>query len=152
MKFKYLLLIVAAFVAVSASAQMKKTVQWRLTVKMTNATEGVATLKAIIDPGWHLYGTEAVKDGPQPTLIDFKQSTGVKLNGKFTATTTPIHKYDQLFETNLSWWENTATFKQKFKVTNNNNAEIKCTVRYTTCNNVNCSMPVTENLSKKIAK
>ena len=46
-------LITAVFLNV-ASAQAPKHVTWRLTVKMTSATEGVMTLKAVIEPGWHL--------------------------------------------------------------------------------------------------
>ena len=152
MKHRLFIFLLTVFAAVSVSAQMSKTVQWRLTVKMTKASEGIATLKGSIEPGWHMYDTKAVKSGPQPTVIDFNESTGVKLNGKAVPSPAPVHGYDKLFEKSLSWWEGQVVFRQKFKVTDYGKATIKCTVRYTTCNNERCSMPVTETLSKPVKK
>lgn len=148
--FSLLILFIAS--TLPASAQMAKTVNWRLSIKMTDKTEGVATLKAHIEPGWHLYSTTLPKGGPNPTVMDFSESKGIKWVGQQTVTPAPTTGYDQLFSMKLAWWTDTVTWRRKFKVTDADNAIIKCTIKYNTCNNQTCSMPVTETLSRKIAK
>jgi len=147
-----LITILLGLTAFTANAQMYKNVQWRMTIKLTSATEGVATLKAIIDDGYHMYGTKPVKGGPIATVIDFNKSLGVKLIGEPIANPAPSVGIDTLFDIKLSWWSGVVTFKQKFKVTDRAKARINCDIKYQTCDNNRCSMPVKETLSKTLPK
>ncbi len=76
MKRIFLFLCVALFAAVAVMAQ--NPIRWRMTVKMTSETEGVITLRALVDEGWHLYGTQLPEDGPKPTKISFTDSQKYK--------------------------------------------------------------------------
>ena len=55
MKKYYLLIAIIVLSICSLSAQ--KPIKWRSSIKMINETEGIVSMKAIIEPGWHLYGT-----------------------------------------------------------------------------------------------
>lgn len=133
-----------------ASAQMESNVAWRMTAKMTDSSHGIITLKASIAPGWHLYGTSLAKGGPQPTVIDFSESRGIKLIGALAVSPKVTTGHDNLFNMTLAWWSGDVVWRQKFKVTDAASKEAVCKVRYNTCNNITCSMPRTETLRRKI--
>lgn len=58
-----LLLLVTVWWSVSYAQKPTNPATWRLSVRMVSETEGVATLKAIVNPGWHLYGTSLPRVG-----------------------------------------------------------------------------------------
>ena len=130
---------------VSMSAQ--KPIKWRSTVKMTSKTEGVITIKAIIQPGWHLYGTNLPEGGPKATKFDFSSSKGVKFVGQVTPSENPKNIYDKSFGMNLSWWDQTLSFTQKFKVTDKKNARIIGSISYMGCNDETCLPPSTQTIN-----
>ena len=142
-------LITAVFLNV-ASAQAPKHVTWRLTVKMTSATEGVMTLKAVIEPGWHLYGTNLPKNGPKPTVFNLSECKGITFTSALTPSRNPIKVHDNMFDMDLTWWDADITFRRNFKITNKEKANIVCNISYMSCNNKTCSPPETTQLTKKL--
>lgn len=130
---------------VSLSAQ--KPIKWRSSVKMTSKTEGVVTIKAIIEPGWHLYGTELPSGGPKATKFDFSESKGVKLVGNVVPSVKPKTVYDKSFGMNLCWWEKTLTFTQKFKLAGKGEAKIIGSISYMGCNDQTCLPPSTQSVN-----
>ncbi len=151
MKLRNISLAAALMISCVASYAQTPS-QWRLTVKMTSSNEGIATVKAIIEPGWHIYGLSMPAGGPSSTNLDFSQSAGIKLIGKLSVSPEPKTGHDKLFDMKLSWWDSDVAFRQKFKVTSPNDAIIKCTVKYMGCNNQQCSMPLTVKLQRKLPK
>lgn len=148
-----LYLFLMTVIGLSASAQsvtQSNPVRWRVNVKMISATEGEVIISATIDDGWHLYGMNIPKGGPKPTVIDFKDSKGVKFLGNISQSVPPTSYHDTMFDLNLSCWEKKVTFRRRFKVTDRSNALIAGTISFMSCNNVNCSSPTTENFSKKV--
>lgn len=146
-------IFLAATIIISCAASWAQTpAQWRLTVKMTSPTEGIATVKAIMEPGWHIYGMTMPKGGPSSTVLDFSQSAGIKIIDKLTVSPEAKNGIDKLFDMKLSWWDTDVVFRQKFKVTSRKNAIVNCTVKYMGCNNHRCSMPLTVNLQRKLTE
>lgn len=148
---RYIIIMLCAIAGmVSMAAQTP--IRWRMTVKMTDATEGVVTLRALVEPGWHLYSTKLPANGPKPTVIDLSASTGVKFSG----TPVPSHKAlsvdDPMFGMRLDWWDANVEFTQKFKVTDADKARIEAKVTYMGCNNENCLPPKTNTFSYDIKK
>ncbi|MDE6108935.1 MAG: hypothetical protein K2F72_01445 [Muribaculaceae bacterium] len=142
---KYLLMLLAALaVALGASAQ--NSVKWRTSVKMTSATEGEVTVRAIIPEGFHMYGTTAVKGGPVATSFNFDGSTGVEFAGKTSFAPAPSKGLDEAFGTELEWWTGRVAFTRKFRVTDAAKARIAISVKYMMCNGANCLPPRTENI------
>lgn len=147
---KRFLLACAAMVVCAAGVMAQSHVKWRTSVKMTSPTEGVVTVRAIIDAGWHLYGTQLPPDGPRPTRLDFSGSEGVALTGKLSAAPAPVHAMDEAFGAELSWWEGRVAFTQRFRVTDRSKANIKIAVSYMCCNGANCAPPRTDSITATV--
>lgn len=133
-----------------ANAQAPAPINWRITVKMTSATEGVVNLRAVINDGWHLYGTTMPEGGPKATSFSFNGSQGVKFVGTPTPSVKPVKMHDVMFDTDVTYWEGRVLFTQKFKVTDASNAVIKGNVQYMGCNDETCSPPKTQQFTLKI--
>lgn len=148
---KRILLILMLFVAVAATAQTARPIRWRLAVKMTTETEGVATVKALVGEGWHLYGFEMPDGGPRPTTIDFEGSTDVKVTGPLKPSAEPLQVFDPMFETDVQWWAQTVSFTVPFCITGEA-PELKVKIAYMGCDNTTCLPPKTETLVYKSFK
>lgn len=148
MKRISLIFALILFSVVSMSAQ--KPIKWRSSVKMTSKTEGVITIRAIIQQGWHLYGTNLPQGGPKATKFDFSSSKGIELVGQVTPSVNPKTVFDKSFGLNLNWWEQSLTFTQKFKVTDKSIAEIIGSVSYMGCNDETCLPPSTQTINLKV--
>ncbi len=144
---KRFLLIVCAVVMAAMALSAQNPIRWRMTVKMTSATEGVVTLRALVDKGWHLYSTSLPDDGPRPTSISFKASPEVTLKGEPVASRKPVEVDDPMFGMKLAWWDANVDFVQKFKVKNKKGAKIEASVSFMGCNDMNCMPPKTEKLT-----
>lgn len=150
-KIKSILLLFFTVACISLSAQTSVSpASWRLSVKMTSETEGVATVKAVITPGWHLYGTSLPKGGPKPTSFSFAESKGVEFIGDMTVSHAPKKVHDAIFNLDLKWWDTDVTFRRKFRVKNPSGAQISVTVNYMGCNDETCAPPTTKTLTKPI--
>lgn len=132
--------------AMALSAQMKNPVSWKSSVKMTSATEGVITMTATMEAGWHIYNTVLVEGGEyKNTRINLAESTGIKLIGTPKASAKPITVDDKSFGI-ISYWEKKVTFTQKFKVTNKDKARVTGTINYMSCNDETCMPPKNEKI------
>ena len=141
--FLFVVLLMAAEVAVQAQ---NAPIRWRMTVKMTSATEGVATLRALIEPGWHLYGFEMPEDGPKATAISFEKSEGIKLVGALTPERKAVVTDDPVFGVKLTWWDSNIAFTQKFKLVKGKTPRLEAGISYMGCNDQTCLPPKTESL------
>ena len=145
MKKISLILVVLLSTILSVSAQ--KPIKWRSNVKMTSETEGVVTIKAIIEPGWHLYGTQIPSGGPKATKIDLSSSEGVKFVGNITPSIAPKKVYDKTFDLNLNWWDQNVSFTQKFKLSSKKGAKIVGVISFMGCNDQTCLPPSTQSIN-----
>lgn len=149
---KKILTLLIAVVVFGLTAAAQDVARWAATVKMTSATEGVVTVTADIDKGWHVYGLQLPDGGPKPTTIKFDKSTGIQLKGDLKPKPAPKSHFDNAFNMNLSWWEGKVTFTQKFKVTDRKTAKIEINLRYMACNDQNCRPPKRETIVLEVPK
>lgn len=132
------LLFVACF-SLTANSQILKPVTWAYAAKKTSATTATLYIKATVDEGWHLY-SQFVKDGgPVKTTFTFPAGKGYTLVGK-TIEPKPITKFESTFNMNVSYFEKTATFQQKIKLTGKT-AIVKGTVEFMVCDDKQCLPP-----------
>ena len=102
----FVFLVVAALCcSLQGLAQSVSPIEWRISVKMTSEKEGTLTMKATIEPGWHLYGTELPDGGPKPTVFDLSGSQGIQFEGTITPSFSPKEVNDKLFGMKLNWWD-----------------------------------------------
>lgn len=131
-----------------AHAQFAKPVKVTTTIKETSATEAVITFVASIQTGWHMYSTQVVEDGPTPTTINVEKISGAKLDGPLKTVTAPIKKYEDMFEADVYFFENTATFTQKVKLLGGK-YEVEGYLQFGACNDQNCIPPTSAEFSFK---
>lgn len=143
---KRLLLILAVIAACIGAVSAQNPIRWRMSVKMDSETEGTVTLRALLEPGWHLYGTSMPADGPKPTTFEFKLN-GVALSGKLTASKPTVKRLDPMFGTELNWWESNVEFVQHFTLTERAGARISATVSFMGCNDATCLPPKSQTLT-----
>jgi len=93
------------------------------TGQLRNGDVVTLSLEATIQKGYHLFSSiPPKKDANLPTIIELApQFIGLKLEGKLMEEGKIIKKNDEIFETEIAYFQDKVIFKQKFKV----NAE-KC--------------------------
>lgn len=126
--------MVIAFVAVNA--QMLEPIKWSSKINQKDDTHAEIIVTAKIDAGWHLYGLNIGEGGPTPTAFEFT-AKGAKLNGKVSSPSKLISHFDNMFEMELSWYENSAVFKQKI-TTGSEPWSVEGKVTYMACNDESC--------------
>ena len=131
------------------NAQILNPVKWDYSTKKISECEIELIFKAKLDDGWHVYGQKAYDDGPVPTSIHFAKSSNYELIGK-PVESKLIKKFEPVFGTELEFFDKEAIFKQKVRIKSDKTFEIKDTLEYMTCNNVQCLAPTTLYYTFKI--
>lgn len=88
------------------------------------------------------YSTDLPSGGPISATFNVEKIQGAELMGKLTPQGKEIENFDKVFEMKLRYFENTATFVQKFKITDAS-YQIEGYLEYGACNDENC-LPPTE--------
>ena len=128
-----------------ANAQPLKPVKVSSSFKVTSDREGVLTFVATISNGWHMYSTEPV-DGPTPTTLTVEKISGAELEGALTHVTAPIKKYEEMFGTDVYYFERSATFTQKVKLLGGKYI-VEGYLKYGACNDQSCTPPTSAEFS-----
>ena len=97
---------------------------------------------AAIDKGWHVYSTDLGDGGPISATFNVEKKSGVELVGKLKPVGKEIATFDKLFEMKVRYFENTAKFVQKVKLTGGAYA-IDGYLEYGACDDESC-LPPTE--------
>ncbi|MDO9037853.1 MAG: cytochrome c biogenesis protein CcdA, partial [Lutibacter sp.] len=133
----------AFFALVNSSfAQIHDPVKWSTSTQKISETEYDLIVTATIEAKWHLYSQNVPADGPIPTSFSFKTSPDFKLIGK-TTEEKGVSSYDPVFEMQIKYFENKATFKQRIKVLSEKSFKIAGTVEFMVCDDASC-LPPTE--------
>lgn len=143
MKKKFLLsclLIIMAWLP--SFAQIQEPVKFKTELKTISDTEAQIVFTGNIDAGWHVYSTDLPSGGPISATFNVEKIQGAELKGKLTPQGKEIENFDKVFEMKLRYFENTATFVQKFKITDAS-YQIEGYLEYGACNDENC-LPPTE--------
>ncbi len=148
MKLQKTLLTALILLAASniANAQILTPVKWTKAVKMTDSHNGVITFTASIDNGWHLYSYDTPDGGPNKMVVNWNNTTGVKLVGGLSASPSPKTIDDDTFGTKVRQWEGKVTISQKFTTTADN-YNIDGDIEYQSCNDQTCTPPTKESFS-----
>ncbi|WP_452223553.1 cytochrome c biogenesis protein CcdA [Lacinutrix chionoecetis] len=127
------------------NSQLVDPVKWNASVAKTSDTEYILIATATIEKGWHLYSQKVPDNGPIPTTFDYQLGKTVKRDGN-TAEEKGITVMDKVFEMEITYFENTATFKQKIEVLNKETTTLEAEVEYMACNDAQCTAPTYKDL------
>ena len=139
---KIISLCLFALVALVVQAQMHEPVKFKSEWKQVSETEAEIVFSATIDGGWHLYSTDLGPDGPTSASFQAEVLEGAELSGKLTPVGNEIKAFDEMFEMEVRFFENSAQFVQKIKLLSPD-YQIEGFMEYGACNDQNCLPPST---------
>ncbi len=141
MCFALLTLLVVGVV----NAQMNP-VEVDVSLNKISDNEAEIVFKASIEAGWHVYSTEVVPDGPTPATFNVDNISGAELVGAMTTKKSATKHYEEMFGTDVYFFEGSAEFVQKIKLLGGD-YKIEGYMEYGACNDVNCIPPTAVDFS-----
>ena len=133
-------LLLMVISCLSVVAQMQDPVHFKTEWKSISANEAEIIFSATIDPGWHVYSTDLGDGGPTQATINIDKISGATLDGKLKPDSNEIKKMDPIFEMEVKFFEKTAKFTQKVKLTGGKYS-VSGYLEYGACNDENCLPP-----------
>lgn len=134
--FSILLLLFAVVV----QAQIQEPVKFKSELKTLQAGEAEVVFTGTIDKGWHVYSTDWGDGGPISATFNVESISGAELVGKLKPVGKEVAAFDKLFEMKVRYFENTAQFVQKLKLTGGE-YKVEGFLEYGACNDENCLPP-----------
>ena len=125
---------------VAMRAQIQDPVKFNSELKILAADEAEVVFTAAIDKGWHVYSTDLGDGGPISATFNVEKISGAEVVGKLKPVGKEISTFDKLFEMKVRYFENTAQFVQKLKLTGGA-YQIEGYLEYGACNDENCLPP-----------
>jgi len=123
----------------NAYAQMDKPVKWKVSQEQVNDNEVLLIFKATISEGWHLYSPFNPPGGAVKLDIYIEEENQelykdkIEFVGEIIESSKPKEVYDDIFEKIEMFFEHEVTFKQKIKVTTEEDFTLLITVDGQTC-------------------
>lgn len=137
---KILFSLIVSFLAFAAYAQIQEPVKFKTELKNVSATGVEIVFTASIEQGWHVYSTDLGDGGPISATFNTDKLTGAQLDGKLRPVGKEIASFDKLFEMDVRYFEHTAQFVQKLKLTGGD-YQVTGYLEYGACNDENCLPP-----------
>lgn len=139
MRLKKLYFLLMFCLPLLASAQaVSEPVQWTTRVERISSTQIELQFEASIADKWHLYSLEEFEDGPLPTEFTFVyDSLSLRLDGKISSSA-PQKEFDQIFQIDLPFFDQTAQFKQRIALLSSSAKEISGQINYQACDDRVC--------------
>lgn len=137
---KILFSLIVSFLAFAAYAQIQEPVKFKTELKNVSATEVEIVFTASIEQGWHVYSTDLGEGGPISATFNTDKLIGAQLDGKLRPVGKEIASFDKLFEMDVRYFEHTAQFVQKLKLTGGD-YQVTGYLEYGACNDENCLPP-----------
>ncbi len=139
--FTTLLFLVAV---VFAFAQSEKQVKWSFESKKISADTYEVLMTAAVGGNYHIYSQDA-GDGPLPTSFEFTKNPLLSLNGQVKENGRLVKKYEEVFKSDVRYFEKTVTFVQQVKVKGKAKTSLAGKVEFIVCNDRECLPPSTVN-------
>lgn len=137
---KNILIVIIAFLSFFNSFSQIQPVKWEIETEKISDTEYNLIYKAFIDEFWHLYSQDLPEGGALPTefIYDSIQSTQqFKLIGKAVESES-ITKFDKVFEMDLTFFDDEATFTQKIELIDPELDLIESEISFQACDDELC--------------
>lgn len=135
--FSFLFLL---FAVLATQAQIQDPVKFKTELKTLSDTEAEVIFTGVIDKGWHVYSTDLGDGGPISATFNVEKISGAEVVGKLKPRGKEVSTFDKLFEMKVRYFEKTAQFVQKIKLTGSTYA-IEGYLEYGACNDENCLPP-----------
>ena len=129
--------LLVLFGILTLQAQFEEPVVWESKVEQLAEDRYQLIFEADIAPNWHLYSQFSDPEGAIPTEFVFDQTDSFKLVGNVTESESVVD-YDQVFEMDLTYFNNSAVFQQQIQVLDDRLTQIKVEINYQACDDELC--------------
>ncbi|WP_339698069.1 cytochrome c biogenesis protein CcdA [uncultured Marixanthomonas sp.] len=152
---KFLLLFISVFcLSNTLTAQVLDPVSWEVTVQQEKDDVYNVLMKATIEEGWHLYSQKQFGEefeGPIPTEFAYNNTpeTFTLVGETQEPDVSPIH--DPVFDLDVIFFEDKATFIQAIKVVNPEDLKVNIEIYYSVCDDEKCLPPDTKTFEVDLA-
>lgn len=137
-----------AILCLPAWAQIQEPIKFKTEWKTISDQEVEIIFTGTAEKGWHIYSTDLPEDGPISATFNLDKIEGAEAIGKLTPRGKEIDKMDPIFGMQVRFFEGTATFVQKLKLTGGN-YNVTGYLQYGACNDENCLPPTNVEFSFK---
>ena len=121
----------------SLQAQFKEPVVWSSRVEPLQDNRYLLHFEAKIAPNWHLYSQFSNPEGAIPTAFVFEPTGKYTRIGTVTESESTVD-YDQVFEMDLTYFKDSASFQQQIEVVDAGIKQIKVEINYQACDDELC--------------
>lgn len=125
------------FGILTLQAQFEEPVVWESKVEQLAEDRYQLIFEADIAPNWHLYSQFSDPEGAIPTEFVFDQIDSFKLVGNVSESESVVD-YDQVFEMDLTYFNDSAIFQQQIQVLDDRLTQIKVEINYQACDDELC--------------
>ncbi len=144
---KKIFLLLAFFaLGISSHSQIHDPVKWSTSVEKISDSEYDLVVKATIEAKWHLYSQNVPENGPIATSFLFEKNPNFELIGK-PSEEKGHTVHDPVFDMQIKYFENKATFKQRIKISTQNAVKIIGEVEFMVCDDSSCLPPTVIDLA-----
>ena len=130
----------------SMLAQIQEPVKFTVEDRKVSDNQLELVFSAIIEKGWHVYGTDIPEDGPTAAALTITDIHGLKTDGKFVAQGKELRVMDEMYGMELSYFEGKVSFVQRFTITDSKYSA-EGYLSYGACNEENCIPPTDVDFS-----
>ena len=145
---KKIFFILSLLVAGSVFAQFQEPVKFTVRENKISDTELEIVFSGKVEAGWHVYSVDIPDGGPTKAELTLEKQQGVKPKGALRPTGKVHREMDDMFGMELSYMEGTASFVQKFTITEPT-YEVAGYLTYGACNDENCIPPTNVDFAFK---
>ncbi len=131
-----------------AFAQFELPVHFSVKQNKLSDTEFEIVFTGKIDAGWHVYSVDIPDGGPTKAELTLEKIRGAKPKGSLRPMGKVHREMDDMFGMELAYMEGTASFSQKFTITEPS-YEVAGYLTYGACNDENCIPPTNVDFSFK---
>lgn len=118
-------------------------VSWKFDLTETANGEIALTATATIENEWHIYDPGTSDGGPFPTTLEIDKIGGAeKVEGLVAVDSKRIDVYDEIFAMDVGYYEGTAKFVQRFRITDRASFVLKGDIRASACKAGVCTPPL----------
>ena len=118
-------------------AQFEEPVVWESSLEQLSKDRFLLKFEAKIKPKWHLYSQFSNPEGAIPTEFVFDDLNGHQLIGTVEEGES-ITEFDKVFEMDLTYFNNKASFQQEIQITSSDLTQIKVEINYQACDDELC--------------
>ena len=137
---KRIISLLIILISLQGNAQIIDPIKWSFS-SAQDGNELKLNFKASMEKGWHLYDTNLPEGGPISTQFVFEDSASVEMVGELLKSPAPVEKFDNTFQMNLRYFNDTALFSQVVRLKEAGLRKIRGHVSFMGCNDETCLPP-----------